>query len=108
MTVPAMEAAQITPGAIKRTLAPKDTLRHSLIQLVELEHINSTGFAKPLVEGSVISVKLTDESGPFGITALIEEAADVDQKVHAARVYIVSQGQVKQANERFNRSTSSL
>jgi replication factor A1 len=59
-------------------------------------------------EGSVVSFELTDDSGSIRITAFTELAADVEVKVHTGRVYIVSRGQLKQANERFNRSTSSF
>jgi replication factor A1 len=59
-------------------------------------------------EGSVISFELTDKSGSIRATAFTEQTADVDLKVHTGRVYTLTRGQLKQANEKYNKSTSSF
>lgn len=57
-------------------------------------------------EGQVISFELTDKSGSIRITAFSDRASDVVEKVKNGGVYAVSKGQLKQANEKYNRSTS--
>jgi replication factor A1 len=59
-------------------------------------------------EGSVISFELTDKSGSIRATAFTEQSADIDAKVQIGRVYTLTRGQLKQANEKYNRSTSSF
>ncbi|KAI0557693.1 Replication factor-a protein 1 Rpa1 [Gracilaria domingensis] len=59
-------------------------------------------------EGQVISFELTDESGSIRITGFTQRAPEIQEKVHMNRLYKVSRGQLKQANERFNRSTSNF
>ncbi|PXF44836.1 Replication protein A 70 kDa DNA-binding subunit [Gracilariopsis chorda] len=59
-------------------------------------------------EGQVISFELTDESGSIRITGFTQRAPEIYEKVHLNRLYKVSRGQLKQANERFNRSTSNF
>lgn len=57
-------------------------------------------------EGQVISFELTDKSGSIRITAFSDRASDVVEKVKNGGIYAVSKGQLKQANEKYNRSTS--
>lgn len=57
-------------------------------------------------EGQVISFELTDKSGSIRITAFSDRASDVVDKVNNGAIYAVSKGQLKQANEKYNRSTS--
>lgn len=57
-------------------------------------------------EGQVISFELTDKSGSIRITAFSDRAADVVEKVRNGGIYAVAKGQLKQANEKYNRSTS--
>lgn len=59
-------------------------------------------------DGQVISFELTDESGSIRITGFTEQAAHIDSTVHVGHVYVVSRAQLKQANERYNKSTSSF
>lgn len=59
-------------------------------------------------EGQVISFELTDESGSIRITGFTQRAPEIYDKIHHNRLYKVSRGQLKQANERFNRSTSNF
>lgn len=57
-------------------------------------------------EGQVISFELTDKSGSIRVTAFSDRASDVVEKVRNGGIYAVSKGQLKQANEKYNRSTS--
>ena len=57
-------------------------------------------------EGQVISFELTDESGSIRITAFTELAPRVDENVRMGRLYYVTRGNLKHANERYNKSTS--
>lgn len=57
-------------------------------------------------EGQVISFELTDESGSIRITAFTELAPRVEETVRMGRLYSVTRGSLKHANEKFNRSTS--
>lgn len=59
-------------------------------------------------DGQVISFELTDESGSIRITGFTQHAPIIEQTVHISRIYKVSRGSLKQANEKFNRSTSSF
>eukprot|EP00178_Gracilaria_changii_P016773 TRINITY_DN48125_c0_g1_i1.p1 TRINITY_DN48125_c0_g1~~TRINITY_DN48125_c0_g1_i1.p1 ORF type:complete len:662 (+),score=89.79 TRINITY_DN48125_c0_g1_i1:152-2137(+) len=59
-------------------------------------------------EGQVISFELSDESGSIRITGFTQRAPEISEKVHMGRLYKVSRGALKQANERFNRSTSNF
>lgn len=59
-------------------------------------------------DGMVISFELTDESGSIRITGFTQHAQVIEETVHLGRVYKVSRGSLRQANERFNRSTSSF
>ncbi|CAN8075248.1 unnamed protein product [Agarophyton chilense] len=59
-------------------------------------------------EGQVISFELTDESGSIRVTGFTQRAPEIQEKVHMNRLYKVSRGLLKQANERFNRSTSNF
>lgn len=58
--------------------------------------------------GQVISFELTDQSGSIRITGFQQAASMIEETVHANRIYKVSRGFLKQANEKFNRSTSSF
>lgn len=57
-------------------------------------------------EGQVISFELTDESGSIRITAFTELAPRVEETVCMGRLYSVTRGSLKHANEKWNRSTS--
>eukprot|EP00177_Eucheuma_denticulatum_P005508 GFKZ01010015.1.p1 GENE.GFKZ01010015.1~~GFKZ01010015.1.p1 ORF type:complete len:662 (+),score=94.54 GFKZ01010015.1:285-2270(+) len=57
-------------------------------------------------DGLVISFELTDESGSIRITGFTQQAQLVEDTVHFNRMYKVSRGSLRQANERWNRSTS--
>lgn len=57
-------------------------------------------------EGQVISFELTDESGSIRITAFTDHAPKVQETVMMGRVYSVTRGSLKHANEKYNRSTS--
>lgn len=59
-------------------------------------------------EGSVVSFELTDESGSIRITGFTQAAQRIVDTVHMNRIYRVSRGFLKQANERYNRSTSNF
>lgn len=59
-------------------------------------------------EGQVISFEVTDESGSIRVTGFTQNAQRINDVVHMNRIYKVSRGFLKQANERFNRSTSSF
>lgn len=59
-------------------------------------------------EGMVISFELTDESGSIRITGFTQHAQVIEETVHLGRVYKISRGSLRQANERYNRSTSSF
>jgi replication factor A1 len=63
-------------------------------------------FQNPRGEGQVVSFELTDKSGSIRITAFTDRAAEVVAKVKAGKVYSVSRAQLRQANERYNKSTS--
>jgi len=56
--------------------------------------------------GQVISFELTDESGSIRITAFSELAPRVSETVTMGRLYSVTRGNLKHANEKYNRSTS--
>lgn len=57
-------------------------------------------------DGLVISFELTDESGSIRITGFTQHAQNIEDTVHFNRMYKVSRGSLRQANERWNRSTS--
>ena len=57
-------------------------------------------------EGQVISFELTDDSGSIRITAFTELAPRVEETVRMGKLYFVTRGNLKHANERYNRSTS--
>jgi len=59
-------------------------------------------------EGQVISFELTDESGSIRVTGFTEHAPAVNETVHMNRIYKITRGSLKQANERYNRSTSNF
>lgn len=59
-------------------------------------------------EGQVISFELTDESGSIRITGFSQIAQRIEEIVHLNRLYKVSKGSLKPANEQYNRSTSSF
>lgn len=59
-------------------------------------------------EGQVISFELTDESGSIRVTGFTQRAPEISENVNINRIYKVSRGQLKQANERFNHSTSNF
>ena len=59
-------------------------------------------------EGQVISLELTDESGSIRVTGFTEWAQKITETVHLNHIYKVCRGSLKQANEKYNRSTSSF
>lgn len=59
-------------------------------------------------EGKLLSFELTDNSGSIRITCFTEQVDSANAKVHVGRVFIVSKGQLKPANEKYNRSTSNF
>lgn len=59
-------------------------------------------------DGQVISFELTDSSGSIRITGFAQWAQKIDETVHLNRIYKVARGNLKPANERYNRSTSSF
>lgn len=59
-------------------------------------------------EGQVVSFELSDESGSIRITGFTQNAQRIQDTVQMNHIYKVSRGFLKQANERFNRSTSSF
>lgn len=59
-------------------------------------------------DGQVISFELTDDSGSIRITGFTQMAQKIDELVHLNRIFKVSKGSLKPANERYNRSTSSF
>lgn len=59
-------------------------------------------------EGCLFSFELTDNSGSIRITAFNEVCSATEPKIQIGGVYIVSKAQLKQANERYNRSTSNF
>lgn len=59
-------------------------------------------------EGQVISFELTDESGSIRITGFTQHAQMIMDTVHMNRIYKVCRGSLKQANAKYNRSTSSF
>lgn len=59
-------------------------------------------------EGMVISFELTDDSGSIRITGFTQHAPIIQETVHLNRIYKVSRGTLKQANPKFNRSTSAF
>ncbi|CDF32539.1 Replication factor-a protein 1 Rpa1 [Chondrus crispus] len=59
-------------------------------------------------DGQVISFELTDESGSIRVTGFTQHAPIIEQTVHISHIYKVSRGSLKQANEKYNRSTSNF
>lgn len=59
-------------------------------------------------EGQVISFEVTDESGSIRITGFTEAARKINDTVQMNHIYKISRGFLKQANEKYNRSTSSF
>lgn len=59
-------------------------------------------------EGMVISFELTDDSGSIRVTGFTQHAPIIQDTVHLNRIYKVSRGSLKQANPKFNRSTSAF
>lgn len=59
-------------------------------------------------EGQVISFELTDESGSIRVTAFTQHAPMVEKTVQLSNIYSITRGSLKQANEKYNRSTSSF
>jgi replication factor A1 len=57
-------------------------------------------------DGKLMSFELTDNSGSIRVTCFNEQVDTANPKVHVGRVYTVSKAQLKQANEKYNRSTS--
>lgn len=59
-------------------------------------------------EGKVVSFELTDDSGSIRITGFTQKADMINETVHMNKIYKVSRGSLKQANEKYNRSTSTF
>lgn len=59
-------------------------------------------------EGTVVSFELSDESGSIRITGFTQQAQTIEESVHLNKIYKVSRGSLRQANERWNRSSSSF
>lgn len=59
-------------------------------------------------EGKVISFEVTDESGSIRVTGFTQHAQQIDETVHLNKIYKISRGSLKQANEKYNRSTSNF
>jgi replication factor A1 len=59
-------------------------------------------------EGKLMSFELTDNSGSIRVTCFNEEVDRAEPKVHVGRLFVVSKAQLKQANEKYNKSTSSF
>lgn len=59
-------------------------------------------------EGQLFSFELTDNSGSIRITSFNEVCTQTEPRIKIGGVYIVSKAQLKQANERYNKSTSNF
>lgn len=59
-------------------------------------------------EGKLMSFELTDNSGSIRVTCFTDLVDSTNAMVHVGRVFVVSKGQLKPANEKYNRSTSNF
>lgn len=59
-------------------------------------------------EGKLMSFELTDNSGSIRVTCFTDLVDTIEGLVQSGHVYTVQRGQLKPANERYNKSTSSF